>query len=189
METRAIGEIENMESYKVREFRKAMQKYERDSFALYVPKSEKESGIVKDVCGYHQVLGYSLLCRIGDAHYSCAYLAEEENVMQNCGEFEERMEKEDFTEFGICIHKKMAGVCVANEGMILSEGEEGFFFCALTLIEDFKSKRDGALKYELFAYDPGNMKDSKLNYYMIDKALFDLVFNLTKKVGEFFGRI
>lgn len=188
MGTRAIGVTRDMETCKVKEFRRAMQKYEGTSCNLYVPKNKKKSGILKGVCGYYQVLGYSLLCKIEDELFSYAYLAEEENVMQNYDEFEERMEKEEFTEFGICMHKKMTGVCVANEGIILPEGEKEFFFCALTLIADFKSKRDDALKYALFAYNPGNIKDPKLNCYVIDKALFDFVFDFTKKVGEFFER-
>lgn len=156
MDTRTIGVTGNMENYKMEEFKRAMQKYEGASCSLYVPKSKKESGILKGVCGYYQVLGYALLYRIGDVPYSNAYLAEEENVMQNYDEFEERMEK-------------------------------GFFFCALALIADVKSKRDGALKYALFAYDLANIKDSKLNCYRIDKALFDLIFELTKKAGDSFG--
>lgn len=188
MNERINDVIENMENYKVKEFKRAMQKYEGASFTLYVPKSEKGSGILKGFCDYYQVLGYALMYRIGDVPYSNAYLVEKEKIMQNYDEFEERMEKEDFTEFGICMHKKMTGICVENEETILSEGENGFFFCALTLIADLKSKRDDALKYALFAYDPTNIKDSKLNYYCIDKALFDFIFEFTKKVGDSFGR-
>lgn len=186
MNERINDAIGNMENYKVRDFKKAMQKYEGESFTLYVPKSKKNFAILKSAYGYYQVSRYAMLCRIGDAIYSDAYSIMNGNVLRNYDEFEERLEEEDFTEYGICMNKKMTGICAVNEEEILSEGEKGYFLCALTLLAEVKSTEE--IQYALFAYNPENHKYSKLNYYKIDEALFDLIFEFTKMAGDSYGR-
>lgn len=183
MKVKSTGTIENMDNYKGQEFKKAMRRYEGASFTLYIPEYGKTSGILKGACGYYQIPRYTLLCKIGENTYFGAYSAWKENVMQNYDEFEKQIEEQDFIEFGICFHKKMTGICVNNEA-ILSEGGTGYLLCALALIAGDQSKGNAAMRYALFAYDPTNHKYSKLNYYCIDKALFELIFEFTKKAGD-----
>ena len=102
----AAKEIKNENNYKVKEFKKAMEKYGNESFTLYIPKDRKKSGFLESTFGIFQLAGYVLSCQIGD--FSCfrSYSAVNEHIVRDYDEFEELMEKEEFIRFDICQHKK-----------------------------------------------------------------------------------
>lgn len=180
----AAKEIKNENNYKVKEFKKAMEKYGNESFTLYIPKDRKRSGFLESTFGIFQLAGYVLSCQIGD--FSCfrSYSAVNEHIVRDYDEFEELMEKEEFIRFDICQHKKNRGICVESEGVLLSKEEEGNFFCVMKMIKDVQAKEDDALEFAVLWYGKTNSGALKLRCYSHDKDYFDMFYVLGEECGS-----